>query len=87
MKLLTEEMRHRLVWGWLRLLLGTAQIVLAPFAILVLLTAGLGSTLTWVLIAATSLATLTSWLLYRGRPDPKLVDRGDPEKKVSDRVR
>lgn len=87
MRLLNEERRHRLVWGWLRLLLGTAQIVLAPFAILVLLTAGLGSPLTWVLIGATSLATLTSWLLYRGRPDPKLVHRGEPAKKVSDELR
>jgi hypothetical protein len=46
LKFLTEERRHRLVWGWLRLLPRTAQIVLAPLAILVLLTAGLDSTLT-----------------------------------------
>jgi hypothetical protein len=38
--------RDRLIWGWVRLLLGMAQIILATMALMTLLTLGLAP-LTW----------------------------------------
>lgn len=49
----------RLIWGWVRLLLGMAQIILATMALMTLLTLGLAP-LTWVFIGGATAATIIS---------------------------
>ncbi|HEV7375254.1 MAG TPA: hypothetical protein VGN95_11095 [Pyrinomonadaceae bacterium] len=69
---MNEDTRHKLLWGWLRLLLGTIQIVCAPLAIYALLLGGVYHPVTLLLIAGATLATIISWLLYHGRSDLRL---------------
>lgn len=69
---MNQHTRHLLKWGWLRLFLATIQLVFAPLAIYAVILSGIGHWLTWLLIIVASLATAISWLLYHGRPDPKL---------------
>jgi hypothetical protein len=59
--------RHKLIWDWLRLFLGLAQMFLAVAAAGSLLVAGLHP-ITWALVIGAPAATLVSRLLYRGRP-------------------
>jgi hypothetical protein len=62
---------HKLVWGWLRLLLGLAQMCLATIGLILLITLGVHP-LTLLFVAAATIATISSLLLYRKRPDHKL---------------
>jgi hypothetical protein len=62
---------HKLLWGWLRLVLGLAQISLSSTGIVLLLMVGFHPA-TWAVLVAGTAATLTSRLLYAGRPDPRL---------------
>ena len=55
--------RHALLWGWLRLLLGLAQIWFATAALGLLLSIGVHP-VTVIFLAAATIATITS-LLYR----------------------
>lgn len=59
------------VWGWLRLILGTAQIGLSAAAVVALFAIGLEPE-TWVLIGAAMAATCLSRILYRGRRGPQM---------------
>lgn len=72
---MNEESRHKFIWGWLRLFLGWLQMSLAATGVLLLVAIGLRP-LTLVVFAATVLATVTSLLLYRRRPDP-MIKKGD----------
>jgi hypothetical protein len=76
-----EETHHVLMWGALRFLLGVAQMTLAPLGVLAVVTVGLEHWVTWVLFAGATGATITSRLLYGGRPDPKLDRRDDAPKR------
>jgi hypothetical protein len=58
--------RHALTWGWLRLFLGMAQMLLVTLSVGSLLISGLHE-LTWVLILAATASTLASRLLYGGK--------------------
>ena len=60
--------------GWLRVLLGWAQMVLAAAAVVALLAVGFHP-VTWALAAVAVAATVTSRLIYRGRSDTNLNER------------
>jgi hypothetical protein len=75
-----EETHHVLLWGALRFLLAVAQMTLAPLGIYAVLTVGLEHWVTWVLFGGATAATITSRLLYGGRPDPQLGRRGGRSK-------
>ena len=66
--------KRKLVWGWLRLFLGLAQMLLASAGLGLLLTVGLHPITYLLVIAATAMA-LAGRLLYRGRPDSQI--KGD----------
>ncbi len=66
-----DDFRHKLIWGWLRLFLGFAQMSLAALSFGVLIIAGLRP-VTWILVVLTMLTTLLSRFLYHGRSDPRL---------------
>jgi hypothetical protein len=68
----------KLVWGWLRLLLGLAQMCLATIGLILLLTLGLHP-LTLLFVAAATSVTITSWLIYRQQHDQKLNGDEDSE--------
>ena len=68
---LSEATRNKLIWGWLRLFLGWLQMSLVAVSIGAMLAAGL-QPVTYVLVVAATIATLTSRLLYRGRPAPRV---------------
>ena len=70
-----DSTRHKIVWGWLRLFLGWLQMSSAVVGAVLLFTVGLHP-LTWVCVLGATAATLTSRLLYHGRPDPRL-NKGD----------
>ncbi len=72
---MSDEWRHRLVWGWLRLLLGWSQMALAAAAAVALLAVGF-HVVTWALVIGATTATAVSRLLYHGRPDPELTKEG-----------
>ena len=54
------------VWGWLPLLLGAAQVGLSVAAVFALFAVGLAPE-TWVLVGAAMLATCASRILYDAR--------------------
>lgn len=58
--------RHKMIWGWLRLVLGFAQMSLVAASLRALLTVGLRP-VTWIFFIGATAATLTSRLLYHGR--------------------
>lgn len=60
-----EPARHKFLLGWLRLILGFAQMSLAAMSLGSLLIIGLHRLTLWLCIAATLLACV-SRLLYRG---------------------
>jgi len=62
---------HKLVWGWLRLLLGLAQMCLAAAGFILLITVGV-QPVTLLFLAGATAATIASRLLYRGRRGPTL---------------
>ncbi|HSB12619.1 MAG TPA: hypothetical protein VLM38_24225 [Blastocatellia bacterium] len=65
---------QNLMWRWLRLVLGLAQMWLAAAGLGLLLIAGLRP-ITWLFLIAASAATVISRLLYRGRRTPRLHER------------
>jgi hypothetical protein len=71
--MVTEDLhtRDRLVRDWLRLVLGFAQMSLVAMAFGVLITTGLTPLAVLLAVSATAL-TLTSRLLYPGRPGRKV---------------
>ena len=71
-----EVTRHKLIWGWLRLFLGFAQMALVAMSVGALTAVGL-HWITYMFVGAATVAALLSRLLYRGKPDLKL----EPDKK------
>ena len=69
-----EATQHKLVWGWLRLFLGWAQMSLVAISIGLLLTLGLHLA-TYVFVSAATAATIISRLLYHGKIDPELAQK------------
>lgn len=67
-KEIRSAQRH-LLWGWSRLALGLVQMGLAAWAVVLLITQGLSARF-WILIAASTLATAASRLLFGGRKRP-----------------
>ena len=63
------EARQKFVWGWLRLILGVGQMTLAIATVGLLFLVGLHA-LTWTFLAITTILTITSRVLYRGRKGP-----------------
>lgn len=63
------ETRQKFVWGWLRLILGVGQMTLAIATVGLLFLIGLHA-LTWIFLAITTILTITSRVLYRGRKGP-----------------
>jgi hypothetical protein len=62
---------HRLVWGWMRLVLGLTQMAFSVTAVVLVIFSGF----TWRALVAISLAGAAagaSRYLYAGRPDPRL---------------
>jgi hypothetical protein len=60
------DRREKLIWGWVRLLIGFAQISLAGLTFGVLITAGVTRTTIFLALTATAIAAV-SRLIYRGR--------------------
>jgi hypothetical protein len=65
LRAVNEATRHKVIWGWLRLLLADIQLTCAPLAAYALLIGGVHHWLTWTLIIGATFATVTSRLLYR----------------------
>jgi hypothetical protein len=63
---------HKLIWGWLRIVLGIAQMSFAAMGFISLLMIGT-NWLTWLFVIGAAITTIISWLLYRGKPDPNLT--------------
>lgn len=70
---MNDELRRKLVWGWLRLFLGFAQMSLAAAALGALIAVGLRAVTLWFAIGATA-ATLLSRLLYHDRKNSRLTN-------------
>jgi hypothetical protein len=68
----------KLVWGWLRLLLGLAQMCLATIGLILFVSVGLHP-LTLLFVAAATGVTITSRLLYSQQHDQKLNGDQDSE--------
>ncbi len=69
---------HRVVWGWLRLVLGLTQMAFAVTAAGLLISGGVH----WpalVAISLTGIAAGASRYLYRGQTDPRLAASLDTE--------
>ena len=64
-----SDRREQLIWGWVRLLIGFAQISLAGLTFGVLITVGV-TPLTVVLAVLATLIAVISRLIYRGRKGP-----------------
>ena len=60
------DRRERLIWGWVRLLIGFAQISLAGLTFGVLITAGVTQTTLFLALTATAIAAVSRFI-YRGR--------------------
>lgn len=65
-----SEKRKEIIWGPLRLALGVMQMLFVPLCIYVLITQGPTSPATWALVVFTTLLTVISRMLYRGRKQP-----------------
>jgi hypothetical protein len=65
-----DEPRDKLVWGWLRVLLGWAQMLLAAAALSSLAVGGQWR-LSLMLAGGALAATALSLLIYRGRRGPQ----------------
>jgi hypothetical protein len=71
---MTPAVKERIVWGWLRLALGFAQIALVGLSVGSLLTVGVRP-LTWVFAIAATVLTAVSLLIYKRRPAPHSRER------------
>ena len=65
-----STVKDLVVWGWLRLFLGAAQVGLSAAAVFALFAVGL-ETETWLLVGAAMLATCASRILYGGSRGPR----------------
>lgn len=63
---------HRLLWGWIRLVLGLTQMAFTATACLLIFHGFYGRAV--VAIALATAATVISRYLFAGRPDPRLED-------------
>lgn len=63
------ETRQKIIWGWLRLILGVGQMTLALATAGLLFLVGLHA-VTWIFLAITMILTITSRVLYHGRKAP-----------------
>jgi len=70
-----EPTRHKLIWGWLRALLGIAQMSLVVSSAILLFSVGLRP-FTYACVIAATMLTVISRILYRGRSDPNLDQGG-----------
>ena len=70
--------RHKFIWGWLRLILGWAQMSLAAAGFGALLVVG-NHPVTWAFGIGAMVATVVSRLLYHGKPDPELKGNKEDE--------
>ena len=70
---MNSEIKHKLIWGWLRLLLAFLQISFVGASVGALLAVGLRP-VTYVFLGLATTATGISLLIYRRRFDPKLRD-------------
>ena len=66
------ETRQKVLWGWLRFVLGVAQMTFAFATAGLLLLVGLHA-LTWIFLAVTTILTISSRLLYHGRKGPNQI--------------
>ena len=66
--------KQRFVWGWLRLVLGIAQMTLAIATFGLFLLAGFRP-ITWILFAVTTVLLIVSRTLYRGRKGPSGINK------------
>jgi hypothetical protein len=64
-----SDRREQLIWGWVRLLIGLAQISLAGLTFGVLITVGVTPLTVGLAVLATVIAVI-SRLIYRGRKGP-----------------
>jgi len=64
-----SDRREQLIWGWVRLLIGIAQISLAGLTFGVLITVGVTPLTVGLAVMATVIAVI-SRLIYRGRKGP-----------------
>jgi len=65
---------QRFVWGWLRLVLGIAQMTLAITTFGMFLIVGFHP-ITWILFAVTTTLLIVSRILYRGRKGPNGIGK------------
>jgi hypothetical protein len=70
---MTPTAKELIVWGWLRLALGFAQIALVGLSIGSLVTVGVRP-LTWVFAITATALTAVSLLIYKRRPAPHSRD-------------
>jgi hypothetical protein len=70
MMALSQDSRHKLIWGWLRLFLGFAQMSLVAASFGALITIGVRP-VTWAFCVSATVLTIVSRLLYRGRDSPE----------------
>lgn len=68
---MNEVTKHKLIWGWLRLVLGWVQISCALIAVVLLIAIGF-QLLTWLFFGGAIVAIITSRLLYHGQSGPLL---------------
>jgi Kef-type K+ transport system membrane component KefB len=79
---MNSERKHKLIWGWLRLLLAFLQMSFVAASVGALLAVGLRP-VTFVFLGLATAATAISLLIYRRRSDPKLQDtRTSPERRM-----
>jgi hypothetical protein len=67
---MTPVIKERILWGWLRLVLGFAQIALVGLSVGALISVGV-KPITWIFVVGATALTLISRLIYRGRTGPK----------------
>ena len=65
--LIPKENRQEIIWGPVRLAIGVLQLTFAPLTFYYILAEGIDQLSTWLLVAFTTLVTITSRLLYGGR--------------------
>ena len=75
---MNAETQHKLIWGWLRIFLGFAQLWLAGITVILLVTIGLRAA-TLVIAVAASAATVLSRILYGGRSSAPIT-KGENER-------
>ena len=75
--LVWTQSHGKLIWGWLRLFLGFAQLWLAGITVILLVTTGLRPA-TLVVAVAAGAATVLSRILYRGRSSAPIT-KGENE--------